>query len=210
MKKLLFFCLFFIAVLIILFHSIFKTEKINVPFKPVLFKFVKDTDKSPLMKAAEKGDVQTMQVLIDQGADVNENEGMDQPHHGHYVLGYAINSGSAQAVKLLLESGAKVDTITDIDEFAFNRLEPNARVSHLGYAIMINAPIEVIDLLINQSKNLNFDHLSIGWTPYLIAKRYGNEKAAQALSNAGADTSWYRYKLFKQYMKHLARQVGLK
>jgi ankyrin repeat protein len=147
--------------------------------------------KSPLATAfriaARKGDAAMIELLIQSGANVNDTWGCDQPHAGRTILVEAIESGSEQAVKMLLEHDARVEDFSELP-VEFNRLEPKERnFMMLPYAIMIEAPIEIIELLIKYSKDLNKPTYYGDWTPYAIAAQYKNTQAMAALANAGAN-----------------------
>ncbi len=146
-------------------------------------------EKSALMIAAENANIEIMKELIKAKADVNYNEGCDWPRAGRTVLTYAIHSGSFDAVRILVEAGANVEVIADVPH-EFNILKPSTRnVPHISYAIMVNASIKIIEILIQFSKNINKTDIYIGWTPYMIASYYKNTQAMAALSKAGADTN---------------------
>ena len=143
---------------------------------------------SALRIASKKGDTTLMQKFIQLGADVNDVMGRDWPHAGRTLLVDAIDSGSYEAVKLLLDAGAdseiQSEVLTDL-----NILNPRIRnFASLSYAIMVNAPIEIIELLIHYSKNVNISTDYYNWTPYKIAAFYKNYQAMAALSRAGAVT----------------------
>lgn len=141
-----------------------------------------------LRAAAKKGDVEKMKKYIYLGADVNNVDGCDWPHAGRAMLTEAIDSGSLEAVNLLLDYGATVESLSEVP-YHLNKLEPKTRnVPQLSYAIMVGAPLEIIKLLIKFSKNLNASDPYLGWTPYKIAAFYKNDAAMAVLAKAGADT----------------------
>ena len=135
--------------------------------------------------ASKKGDTTLMQLLIKLGANVNDVVGRDWPHAGRTVLVEAIDSGSFEAVKLLLDSGADSEIQSEVPT-NLNILNPRIRnFASLSYAIMANASIEIIELLIHYSKNLNISTDFYDWTPYKIAEFYKNSQAMAALSSTG-------------------------
>lgn len=64
-----------------------------------------ETGLTPLMLAAQSGSVALMQVLVEQGADVNAADAMD----GWTPLMYAVTSGIIPATTWLLAVGAEVN-----------------------------------------------------------------------------------------------------
>lgn len=140
-----------------------------------------------LRNAAKNGDSQAIKQYLQDGADVNAYFERDFPRAGVTVLTEAINSGSADAVRTLLEHGAIVETFAATPD---NKLEPKSRnMPQLSYAIMVNAPTEIIKLLIQYSKDLNItDMAKLGWTPYKIALKYQRDDVMKLLELAGADT----------------------
>jgi cytochrome c len=60
-------------------------------------------EAGPLHDAAKAGDVVQIQLLLDQGADINESSGTAPP------LYFAINLQHAEAAELLIERGADVN-----------------------------------------------------------------------------------------------------
>ena len=95
------------------------------------------TPSSPLLHAAEKGDVATLRQLLDHGADINAPSSWERTplmgaalsdhlacmkllldrgadinatsSYGYTALIWAVQYGSAECVKLLLDRGAKID-----------------------------------------------------------------------------------------------------
>lgn len=143
---------------------------------------------SKLRNAARSGDVNAIKQYLQDGADANAYFERDFPHAGVTVLTEAINSGSADAVRTLLEQGAIVETFAAVPD---NKLEPKSRnMPQLSYAIMVKAPIEIINLLIQYSKDLNITDMSrLGWTPYKVALKYQRDDVMKQLELAGADTN---------------------
>ena len=60
---------------------------------------------TPLRQAAEKGDINGVKALLDQGTDVNES------FHGETALMLASYYGHVEIVKMLLDRGADVNTV---------------------------------------------------------------------------------------------------
>ena len=145
-------------------------------------------EKTPLMFAAETGNITHMQKLINEGADVNAVEGWDQPRMGYPVLRYAIDSKSVESVKLLLKYGADANNHTTSPIIHTSRRHANVRnLPLLSHAIYSNAHIEIVQLLIEHGADVNEKTISNEWTPLMIAAYIGNTQAAQVLMQAGAD-----------------------
>ena len=145
--------------------------------------------ETPLMIAAEKRLIPMMQLLIKAGADVSAVVGSDFPHAGSPVLRYAIESGSPEAVRMLIKAGAKIDVNTEngiIHHWRSGRTVRN--IPLLSSAIKSRAPIEVIDELIAGGADVNLiDMFKVGWTPLMIAAYTGYTDAVKKLLAAGAD-----------------------
>lgn len=142
-----------------------------------------------LQNAAKKGDVKEMKKCLQLGADVNDCDGCSWPHAGRMVLTEAIDSGVTGAVKLLLDSGAEVERFAEVS-YELNMLEPKVRnYPQLSYAIVVGASLEIIQLLIRYSNNLNIATDYYPWTPYKIAAFYKKYEVMALLEKAGADTN---------------------
>jgi len=62
--------------------------------------------QTPLMAAAHTGDIPTLELLLEAGAEVNARN-----EHGGTALMYAAESGHNAAVALLLDAGAEIDAV---------------------------------------------------------------------------------------------------
>ncbi|HUV49570.1 MAG TPA: ankyrin repeat domain-containing protein [Anaerolineae bacterium] len=89
-----------------------------------------------LMQVAEKGDINGVKALLDQGADVNES------FYGNTALMSASSCGHTDVVKLLIERGVNVNTMTQIGSSA------------LGYAA-IGGHRDVMKILIDNGANVD-------------------------------------------------------
>ncbi|KAJ9576501.1 hypothetical protein L9F63_025605, partial [Diploptera punctata] len=69
---------------------------------------------TPLQHAAYKGNKEIVQMLLDQGADVNSGK----HEHGYTALHFAALSGNADVCYLLLMAGAKSHTINSVSRTA--------------------------------------------------------------------------------------------
>ncbi len=129
---------------------------------------------SALVFAAQKGHVD----VIKNHANVNHIVGMDFPHPGKPVLGFAIDSGSLQAVKVLLEADANVHGVTEV--FSKSKIKQRS-IPLLAYAIIIKSPINIIQALIDAGGATNWNELIEGWTPYKVAVEHNYPQAAELL-----------------------------
>ena len=73
---------------------------------------------TPLMIAARKGDVDTVNLLLGFGADVNI-----RTQYGYTALHFAVSTGNPQLVKLLVDAGADVYAETDRGVRPIDRIE---------------------------------------------------------------------------------------
>ena len=128
---------------------------------------------SPLHRAAERGDIQAMRTLLDQGADVNAKdygEGLQTTIHPT-ALHVAAEKGRMEAMTLLLDRGANINAR---DRFSFTPLH---------YA---NKSVEASQLLLDRGADVNAKNY-FGWTPLAGAASQGNVQVVELLLNRGAD-----------------------
>jgi len=83
-----------------------ETEPLQVQVAPLPFdpNVIDNNGVTPLMRAAENGDVTALERLVDQGAEVNQMDRL-----AHTALYFAIVAKSAPAVEWLIAHGAEVD-----------------------------------------------------------------------------------------------------
>lgn len=147
--------------------------------------------ETPLMLAAQDGNIKEMKKLISAGANVNAIYGCEQPHAGNPVLRYAIDSRSLEAVALLIAAGANINGATESPIVIHNKsFLPQLHVrniSLLAHAIRIHAPLEIIKTLIESGAHLESHVLSYGWTSLMVAAYVGNIEAVYCLLEAGAN-----------------------
>jgi cytochrome c len=122
-------------------------------------------DAGPLHDAAKAGDVAQIQLLLDQGVDINESSGTAPP------LYFAINTEHVEAAELLIERGADV----------------NAR-STWGMPLHTAATrgmASIATLLLEHGADPNAAWNTL--TPLHMAAKYGRADVARILLDHGAD-----------------------
>lgn len=151
----------------------------------------------PLHKAADRGDIQQMQQLVNAGKDVNEVD-----EHCQTPLIFAVNKSRYDAAEWLINNGADVDSeilclavlLDDkkIVELLLNHgasLEVGAFYSALNTAVEWASP-EVVQLLIDrviaQGGGLNETNIQ-GYSPFHRALDRGRVDIMRLLFENGAD-----------------------
>lgn len=138
----------------------------------------KDRDGSlPLQIAVEKGNKETVKILIDRGAGINAPDG-----HGETALHKAAYYGYNEILKLLIASGAN-PRVAD-DTFIVME-EPVGNVTPLLLAIFRNHR-ETAELLIDGGADINQAD-SLGRTPLHLAIIKGHKDIVEMLANKKAD-----------------------
>jgi len=149
---------------------------------------------TPLMFAAQQGDVQSARILIDAGANVNEARKMAG---GYTPLIIAAAMGHVNVVDLLLDKGANPNTI---DARGYTALHLVVRDSDYGIDLPSKGKItKIVKSLLAHGANPNIrlkqnrpaltvTEVSLqGATPLLLAAEVSNVDAIRALLEAGAD-----------------------
>lgn len=126
--------------------------------------------RSPLVKAAAKGDVKTAQQLIKSGADINEKD-----RYGYTPLLWAVYSNQLEAVKTFIQMGA------DIESQDVSGSTPLTLAASYNYS-------DIAELLVKNHANVNAKDIN-GQTPLCYAVMYGNESLMKILIDSGADVS---------------------
>ena len=114
--------------------------------------------ETPLMSAARSGDLESVALLIERGADVNASE----QEKSQTALMWAVAQGHADVVQLLIDNSADL----------------NAR-SSVWYQLENTAG--------NTNPSGNFRMAHGGSSPIMFAARVGDIETAQVLLEAGAD-----------------------
>ena len=134
----------------------------------------------PLPYASENGDISMMQLLIDEGADVNGRNA-----YGDTPLIYALGRKQIEAVKLLIKSGADVN-------------QPNAFGITPFMGVCAGDNIELVKLFAEHGgdPNLQFEDRTSsagkppgggGVTALMMAAEYGTADIVKLLMDIGAD-----------------------
>jgi hypothetical protein len=126
--------------------------------------------KSPLMNAASKGDIETAQKLIKDGADINERN-----RSGLTPLMMAIEYGKPDAAKVFIQMGADIES------------KDKSGYTALTYAVLWNK-IEIVKLLIEKHANVNVCDSS-GETPIMLAASHGYQSIVELLIDKVADVN---------------------
>jgi ankyrin repeat protein len=156
--------------------------------------FMGDYTETPVTKAAKKNDLKELELLIQQGADLDYETGWDQPHAGQPALSFALRGGHFEAAQMLVNAEADVNKYNDLGSVKDGITIPESlherNITLLTYVIGRKMPMKFIELLIN-AKNADVDKKSLCGTitPLMIAAAIGYEQAAKALLKAGADTT---------------------
>lgn len=126
------------------------------------------TNDSPVADAAERGDVETVIALLQQGADVNAAQG-----DGMTALHWAGMNGNAELVEVLLYAGAAAEATTRLGGYTALHL-----ASRVGNA-------DAIDALVAQGADVAA-RTSTGAMPLHLAAGSGDVEAISVLIEAGA------------------------
>lgn len=130
---------------------------------------------SPLFRAVGHGNVETIKVLIDAGADLNAKHEFNRT-----PLNWAIANGNLEVVKVLMEAGAKSPYTPSNEEYetsdAFTDLIYNCKAGEhmrVKAAILAGVPVNGVDFS--------------GRGPLVVAAHHGKIECVKALLEAGAD-----------------------
>ena len=125
---------------------------------------------TPLMSAAEEGDVATIEALIKQGANVNQGD-----KHGVTALLIAAIYGQKPAVEALIKHGANVDLGND------QGLSPLIAAAANGYD-------DVVDVLVKHGANMNQGDKN--WnSPLFVSAKYGQAAVVEVLLKHGPNVN---------------------
>ena len=128
--------------------------------------------KSPdelLLKAVLDGDINTVKLQIESGADVNVTD-----EHNRDVLWFSILGGYTEIAKILISEGADVD-------------EAGSGWAPLHIATEVGNK-EIVEILIKEDAGVH-EISALGETPIFCAAEYGRIEIAKLLIEAGADVN---------------------
>ena len=125
---------------------------------------------SALHLAASEGNTETVQLLLEKGADINMKD-KDENTALHLAAGY----GQTETVQLLLEKGAKINEMNDE---GLTALHLAASQGHTSI---------VKKLLNHRDADINIKGGNDGSTPLHLATGYGQTETVQLLLDRGAD-----------------------
>lgn len=134
---------------------------------------------SALMRAAEKGYLDAVELLIDSGADLNlrndnvEDDYFEDSAQVRSALMLAAENGHFDVVKLLVDRKAKIDF-----------LEGSKEISALALAAK-NGHLEIVKFLIANGAKIEWDEG--GASPLMRAARHGYVDVMRCLIKAGAN-----------------------
>ncbi|HLE71741.1 MAG TPA: ankyrin repeat domain-containing protein [Vicinamibacteria bacterium] len=158
----------------------------------------------PVADAAARGDIETVQDLLRNGADVNTAQG-----DGMTALHWAAERGDAKLAEVLVYSGANVNAGTRIGRYTPLHLasrgghgdvvlallrakaNPNATTTNSGVTPLHLAALagrpDVVAALLRSGADVNAKEASWGQTPLIFAASRGQVEAIRVLLEAGAD-----------------------
>lgn len=144
--------------------------------------------RTPLIYASREGHADIVRLLIQAGADVNQ-EGPDNSEFEESPLMVAANYNYFQVVKLLIEAGAEPDKV---DQYTYGKtpLQLAAWNSNMPFGNLIpwdrETPIAVLKLLLDNGADVNKGD-EFGTTPLIAAAYMGDCEVAELLLDRGAD-----------------------
>jgi ankyrin repeat protein len=142
-------------------------------------------NNTPLMFAARAGDLASAQLLVEAGANVN-----DQDARGVSAVVLAAHSGFKELVAFLLEKGADPNNssagFTALHEAIMRRDEALVRIL-LSHGADPQARLQTWTPTRRQSTDYHFEPELVGATPYWLAARFWQPNVMRLLVELGAD-----------------------
>ena len=181
-----------------------RTDVVGALLMAVLVGGVAPAEDGPIIDATKRGDIEEVQTLIQQGADVNESYG-----DGMTALHWAAERGDLMVAEVLIAAGASVEAGTRIGHYtplhmAAKAARPevvaalveagatvNAATTNSGatplHLAAIAGSADVIRLLVQYGADVNSGAGAAGQTPLMLAAAYNRADAIRALVEAHAD-----------------------
>ena len=161
-----------------------KSEKIQ-DSHPAYKYWIEQGGNTALMFAARSGDLQSAQLLIEAGSDVN-----DLSAFGTSPAMMAVHGGNSELLDYLLENGADPD-LNGSGQTALHdavlRGNPEAVKVLIKHGADLEAVLESPTPTRRQSTDYSFHDALIGATPLSLAARFSEPLIMEALVGAGAD-----------------------
>ena len=161
-----------------------KSEKIQ-DSHPAYKYWIEQGGNTALMFAARSGDLQSAQLLIEAGSDVN-----DLSAFGTSPAMMAVHGGNSELLDYLLENGADPD-LNGSGQTALHdavlRGNPEAVKVLIKHGADLEAVLESPTPTRRQSTDYSFHDALIGATPLWLAARFSEPLIMEALVEAGAD-----------------------
>ncbi len=161
-----------------------KSEK-EQDSNPAYKYWIEEGGNTPLIFAARSGDLESVQHIVDAGADVNALSAF-----GTSPLIMAVHGGNARAVEYLLQQGAEVDSSasghTALHD-AILRGNLAAVEVLLEHGANVEAKLEKPTPVRRQSTDYNYHDALLGATPLWLAARFSEPEIMKLLLEHGAD-----------------------
>jgi uncharacterized protein len=147
--------------------------------------------ETALMFAARVGDLASARLLIDAGANVN-----DQDAWGVSATVLAVHSGFRDLAELLLDKGADPNRaeggFTALHE-AIMRRDEKMVAALLAHGADPNAPLRTWTPTRRSSRDFHFEPSLIGATPFWLAARFDEPGVMRLLVSKGADATFVHH-----------------
>ena len=163
---------------------------------------------TPLIFAARAGDLDSVKLLVDAGADVNQLSAF-----GTSPIIMAIHGGNAAALEYLLENGADIES-NDSGHTALHAAVQRGNLDAVNILIEHGANLEAIlekpTPVRRQSTDYNFHDALIGATPLWLAARFSEPSIMEALLEAGAEPMTVNHMSYpaQRMLEHFIRDEG--
>lgn len=161
-----------------------------------------------LMFAARSGDLRSVQLLVDAGADVNQLSAF-----GTSPMIMAIHGGNADALEYLIENGADIES-NESGHTALHAAVQRGNLKAVNLLIKHGANLEAIlekpTPVRRQSTDYNFHDALIGATPLWLAARFSEPKIMEELIEAGANPMVVNHMSYpaQRMLEHFIRDEG--